>query len=150
MTNGSALHSLLVPFILSTTLLFGSVIPAQAQISVIACKSAKIDTSKFGKAELKEIFTGTKLRWPDGSKIHVVDQLDGEIGEKFYKTVTGKSATQVRKQWTKLALSGQASAPIKCTSDKAVKKLIAGNPNAVGYISTRSLDDSVREIIRIE
>jgi ABC-type phosphate transport system substrate-binding protein len=120
---------------------------APAQISVIVAKSAEV---KATKAEVKEIFTGAKLKWPDGKKIQVVDQPDTELGKKFYDLVIGKSANQVRRQWTKLLLSGQAAAPLKQPSDKNVKKIVAGNPNAIGYIATSALDDSVREIFRVD
>lgn len=121
--------------------------PAAAQISVVMAKSA---TAKVTKAEIKEIFSGAKLKWPNGNKIQVIDQPDTEIGKKFYASALGKSANQIRTQWAKLLLSGQAVAPIKCLSDKAVKKAVAGNPNAIGYISAGALDDSVQEILRIE
>jgi ABC-type phosphate transport system substrate-binding protein len=31
-----------------------------------------------------------------------------------------------------------------------VKKVIATNPNAIGYIATSALDDTVKEILRID
>jgi ABC-type phosphate transport system substrate-binding protein len=122
-------------------------VPAPAQISVIVAKATE---AKANKAEVKEIFTGAKLKWANGNKIQVVDQPDTELGKKFYDAVIGKSANQVRRQWTKLLLSGQAAAPLKQPSDKNVKKIVAGNPNAIGYIATDALDDSVREILRVE
>jgi ABC-type phosphate transport system substrate-binding protein len=128
-------------------LILAMAVSAPAQISVIVAKSTE---AKANKAEIKEIFTGAKLKWPNGSKIQVVDQPDTELGKKFYDVVIGKSANQVRRQWTKLLLSGQAAAPLKQPSDKNVKKIVAGNPNAIGYIATSALDDSVREILRIE
>jgi ABC-type phosphate transport system substrate-binding protein len=128
-------------------LILAIVVSAPAQISVIVAKSTE---AKATKTEVKEIFTGAKLKWPNGNKIQVVDQPDTELGKKFYDMVIGKSANQVRRQWTKLLLSGQAAAPIKQPADKNVKKIVAGNPNAIGYIATSALDDSVREILRIE
>jgi ABC-type phosphate transport system substrate-binding protein len=128
-------------------LILAMAVSAQAQISVIVAKSTE---AKATKTEVKEIFTGAKLKWANGNKIQVVDQPDTELGKKFYDLVIGKSANQVRRQWTKLLLSGQAVAPIKQPSDKNVKKIVAGNPNAIGYIATSALDDSVREILRIE
>jgi ABC-type phosphate transport system substrate-binding protein len=120
---------------------------APAQISVIVAKASEV---KATKAEVKEIFTGAKLKWPNGNKIQVIDQPDTELGKKFYDLAIGKSANQVRRQWTKLLLSGQAAAPLKQPSDKNVKKIVASNPTAIGYIATSALDDSVREILRIE
>jgi len=68
----------------------------------------------------------------------------------FYDKYLGKSVSQVRVQWTKLVLSGQATAPVKALSDEDVKKSVSGNANALGYISTKSLDSSVKELFKIE
>lgn len=123
---------------------------ALAQISVIVAKSAKLDSNDVKKAELKTIYTGNKLRWSNGNKIQVVDQAETGVGKKFYDRVLGKTLNEVRRQWAKLMLSGQASPPMQCPSDKTVKKVVANNPNAIGYVATSALDDSVKEILRIE
>jgi len=136
--------------VMVVALWWGSAPSAVAQISIVAAKSAKLDSNSVNKAEVKAIYTGNRLKWADGSKIHVVDQAETEVGKKFYANVIGKSVNEARKQWTKLLLSGQASAPLKCLSDKAVKKVVASNPKAIGYISTRALDETVKEILRIE
>ena len=99
---------------------------------------------------MKEIFSGVRLTWSNGSKIQVVDQSESQIGNKFYDDFIGKSVNQIRVQWTKLVLSGQAVAPIKAQNDDEVKKNVSSKPNAIGYISTKSLDSSVKEIFKIE
>jgi ABC-type phosphate transport system substrate-binding protein len=127
----------------------GRVETARAQISIVVAKAAKLDSNDVKKAELKAIYTGNKLKWSNGNKIQVVDQAETGLGKKFYDLVLGKTLSQVRSQWTKLMLSGQASAPVQCSSDKAVKKIVASNPSAIGYIASSALDDSVKEILRI-
>jgi len=122
-------------------------ISVQAQISIVVGKSS---TQKAEMNDLKQVFSGTKVTWSNGSKVQVADQAETEAGKKFYDKFIGKTATQVRTQWMKLVLSGQASAPVKCGDDAAVKKVVADNPNAVGYISTAALDGTVKEIGRID
>ncbi len=122
-------------------------VSAEAQISIVVASSSSQEASK---TELKEIFSGARLTWSNGSKIQVVDQPETEVGKKFYEGFVGKSVIQIRTQWTKLVLSGQAGAPTKCADDDAVKKAVAGNPNAIGFISTRALDGTVKEIQRVE
>ena len=117
------------------------------QISVIVSSSS---SHKLSKDEAKEIFSGSKTTWSNGSKVEVVDQSESEVGKKFYDSFLGKAVNQVRVQWTKLILSGQAAAPVKAANDEAVKKSVYGSPNAVGYISTKSLDSSVKELFKIE
>ena len=117
------------------------------QISVIASKSS---TQTLTKDEAKEIFSGVKTTWSNGKKVLVIDQSDTEVGGKFYNDFLSKSVNKVRLQWTKLVLSGQAAAPIKATDDEEVKKNVAKDPNSVGYINSKSLDPSVKELFRIE
>ena len=118
-----------------------------AQISVVVSKSS---SEKLTKNEVIEIFSGVRLTWSNGSKVQVIDQSDTETGKSFYDHFLGKSVNQVRVQWTKLVLSGQTIAPIKAQNDDEVKKNVSSKQNAVGYISSKSLDDSVKEIFRIE
>ena len=117
------------------------------QISVIVSKSS---TQTLTKDDAKEIFSGAKTTWSNGNKVQVVDQSDTEVGGKFYSDFLSKSVNKVRLQWTKLVLSGQAVAPIKAADDEEVKKNVAKDPNNVGYINSKSLDPSVKELFRIE
>jgi ABC-type phosphate transport system substrate-binding protein len=118
-----------------------------AQISIVVSKASQ---QKANNSEIKEIFLGARLTWANGSKILVIDQSDSESGKLFYNKFLEKSTSQIRMQWTKLVLSGQATAPEKVNDDEDVKKALANNPNAIGYISSKFLDSSVIELFRIE
>ena len=144
MKSGSHVLCVALAVMVAVALLAAS---ADAQISVVVASSS---SQKATKDELKEIFAGAKLTWSNGNKVQVADQPETEAGKKFYDDFVGKSVVQVRTQWTKLVLSGQASAPTKCADNDAVKKAVAGNPNAVGFISTSALDGTVKEISRVE
>lgn len=119
----------------------------QAQISVIVARSSAHTATQ---AQVRDYFSGAKLHWSSGARVLVVDRPKTEIGEAFYKKLVGRSPAQVRVQWTKLVLSGQAPPPIKGMSEEEVKKLVSENPNAIGFIATSALDDTVEELIRIE
>lgn len=117
------------------------------QISVIVSKSS---TQSLTKNEVKEIFSGTQTTWTNGKKVLVIDQSDSEAGSKFYNGFLSKSVNKVRLQWTKLVLSGIAIAPVKASNDDEVKRNVVKDPNNVGYIDSKSLDASVKELFRIE
>jgi ABC-type phosphate transport system substrate-binding protein len=128
----------------------------EAQISIVVANSSPQAKAKDDNANaevkklLKAIFEAEKLKWPNGDKVQIADQPKTEISKAFYEKFIGKSAKKVRMKWMKLVLSGQANAPTKCKNDAAVKEAVSKNPNTVGYISTESLDDSVKEILRLE
>jgi ABC-type phosphate transport system substrate-binding protein len=119
---------------------------SNAQVSIVVSKSS---SWKASGAELKQMFEGVKLTWEGGDKVEVVDQSETSVGATFYKSFLGKTLMQVHNDWSRLVLTGQASAPKRVGSDDAVKKAVAGNSNAIGYIATSSLDNSVREIYRV-
>ncbi|HCV42197.1 MAG TPA: hypothetical protein DGH68_01845 [Bacteroidetes bacterium] len=137
----------MVTVLLVVILAIGTTATVQAQVSIIVAKSS---TQKVSKEEAKDIFAGATAAWGNGAKIQVIDQSDTEAGKKFYDEFVGKSANQVRLQWTKLVLSGQAQAPKKCGDDEAVRKAVAEDPNAIGYIQSNAMDGSVKEIARIQ
>jgi ABC-type phosphate transport system substrate-binding protein len=120
---------------------------ARAQVSVVVGKASK---HTAGEAELKSYFSAVKFDWADKAKVQIVDQPESDLAKVFYETFVGSSVTQVRKEWMKLILSGQAVAPLKCANDAEVKKAVAADPNAVGFIATASLDGTVREIAKLK
>ena len=132
---------------LALVLLAGLCAVSQAQISVVIAKSA---THAPSMDDIKAYFSAIKFTWSDGAKVEVVDQPETALAESFYTKLVGKSMSQIRKDWTKLILSGQAAAPTKCAGDDEVKKAVAGNPNAIGFIATSALDGTVKEIGKLE
>jgi ABC-type phosphate transport system substrate-binding protein len=137
----------MVAVLLVVILAISTTATVQAQVSIIVAKSS---AQKVSKEEAKDIFMGATSAWGNGAKIQVIDQSDTEVGKTFYESFVGKSANQVRLQWTKLVLSGQAQAPKKLNDDEAVRKAVADDPNAIGYIQSSAMDGSVKEIARIQ
>ncbi len=122
----------------------------QAQISVVVSKKSGVDVKKLEASDLREIFLGAKLKWPNGRKIQVIDQPATLAGRAFYKVFLKKTYKQSRQRWLKLALSGQASGPRRVESDDEVKALLKRQKNAIGFIRTEKLDDTLEEIFRVD
>ena len=120
---------------------------ASAQISVIVGKDV---TKEISADDLKAFFSGEKFKYSDGSPVQIVDQPKRTISKDFYKKLLDMSKTKLAQRWMKLVLSGQAKAPVKCESDEEVKKAIAENSDYIGYIMTSSLDETVREVLKLE
>jgi ABC-type phosphate transport system substrate-binding protein len=120
---------------------------ASAQMSIVISKAS---THALTKEAARGVFAGGTVTWENGNKIQVIDQSDTEVGKTFYADFVGKSPNQVRLQWTKLVLSGQAVAPKKFGDDESVRKAVAADPNAIGFIQSSALDGSVKEIARIQ
>lgn len=80
-----------------------------------------------------------------------VDQAEGSaIRNDFYKKVTDKDATQVKALWSKLVFTGKAQAPKEYKSNADVKKAVADDPKAIGYIDKSAVDDTVKVILTVQ
>jgi ABC-type phosphate transport system substrate-binding protein len=77
-----------------------------------------------------------------------VDLPDGSVArDAFYQKVTGKDAAQVKAYWAKLVFTGKAQPLKEMASDAEVKKFVASNPGAIGYIDKGAVDGSVKVVL---
>jgi hypothetical protein len=131
-----------VPFILMMTL---AGMPAMAD--VVAVVSSRSAVTTLSKNEISDIFLGKTARFPDGSAAVPVDQTEGEaVRDEFYATFAGKSVAQVKAYWSKIIFTGRGQPPRAVANSLAMKKLLMGNPAAIGYIETKLLDDTVKAV----
>jgi ABC-type phosphate transport system substrate-binding protein len=65
---------------------------------------------------------------------------------EFYQKVTGKDGAQVKAVWTRLIFTGKATPPKEVGSSADVKKAVAGDPKAIGYIEKSAVDSSVKVV----
>jgi ABC-type phosphate transport system substrate-binding protein len=112
---------------------------------VVAVVSAKSPLTSLNAAQVADIFLGKTSRFPDGSQAVPIDQNeDSPMRDKFYAQYTGKSAAQVKAHWSKIIFTGRGQPPRQAGSDVEARKLVAENPNAIGYIDQKLVDSSVR------
>jgi ABC-type phosphate transport system substrate-binding protein len=77
-----------------------------------------------------------------------VDLPDGNAHRNaFYQKVTGKDGAQLKAYWAKLVFTGKAQPLKELGSDAEVKKFVASNPNAIGYIDKGAVDGSVKVVL---
>jgi ABC-type phosphate transport system substrate-binding protein len=80
-----------------------------------------------------------------------VDQPEGSaIYADFYRKATGRDVAQVKATWARLVFSGKAQAPRQLPDSAAVKKAVAADPKAVGYIEKAALDSSVKAVLSLD
>jgi ABC-type phosphate transport system substrate-binding protein len=76
-----------------------------------------------------------------------VDQSESAaVRTEFYKKVTDKDPSQVKSLWSKLVFTGKASMPKEVADSAAVKKAVAADPKAIGYIEKSAVDASVKAV----
>ena len=79
-----------------------------------------------------------------------VEHTDGALRNEFYQKVLGKDSTQVKSIWSKLVFTGKGTAPKEYGSSAEVKKAVAADPQAIGYIEKSAVDDSVKVILTVQ
>lgn len=69
--------------------------------------------------------------------------------EFFYSKATGRTTAQVKAVWARLTFSGKASPPKELPSASEVKKFVAANADAVGYIEKSAVDSTVKVVLEL-
>jgi hypothetical protein len=80
-----------------------------------------------------------------------IDQTVGSsIYVEFYKKATGRDLAQIKAIWSRILFTGRGLPPKQLPDSAAVKKAVAANPNAVGYIEKSALDASVKVALPLD
>ncbi len=100
--------------------------------------------TKLSTDQVSNVYLGKKIALPDGSVLIPLNQAEGKpVREEFLQKVTGKSDAQIKAYWAKLAFTGKGDAPKDAGGDSEIKKMVAGNPNMVGYMDKSAVDSTV-------
>jgi hypothetical protein len=79
-----------------------------------------------------------------------VEHTEGPLRNEFSQKVLGKDTSQVKAAWSKLVFTGKGNAPKEFASSADVKKAVAADVNAIGYIEKSAVDDSVKVILTVQ
>ena len=91
-----------------------------------------------------DIFLGKASRFPDGNQAVAIDQNEGVAArDEFYTLFANKTAAQLKAYWSKIIFTGRGQPPREVSSSIEVRKFIAANPGAIGYIERNLVDESV-------
>jgi ABC-type phosphate transport system substrate-binding protein len=109
----------------------------------------KDNPNTVDKAFIARAFSGDAKTWPEGGQVMLIDQAeDNPLRGTFYTSVVGKSASNVKAMWAQQVFSGKALPPKVIDGDAEVKKAVASQRNAIGYIKPSSVDDSVKVLLK--
>lgn len=119
---------------------------AQAQVAVVV--NAKNPAASMTAEQVAAIFLGKTNTLPSGATAVPVDQPEAAaVRELFYSKVAGKQSAQVKAAWSRLVFSGKATPPKELSSSAEVKKFVAANPDAIGYVEKSAVDGSVKVVL---
>ncbi len=136
-------------FLLATLCSLSFSITSVAQIAVVV--STKSSATGLNKEQTAALFLGKSSQLPGAGAPVLVDQGEtSDVRKNFYSKVADKTPSQVKAIWARLVFSGKSSPPKEVSNASEVKKLVAGNPDAVGYIEKSAVDSSVKVLLEID
>jgi ABC-type phosphate transport system substrate-binding protein len=99
----------------------------------------------MSKEQIADIYLGrsddrTPIDQAVGSRIYV----------EFYKKVTGRDSAQIKAIWSRITFTDRGVAPKQLPNSAAVKKAVAANPKAVGYIEKSAVDASIKVALAVD
>jgi ABC-type phosphate transport system substrate-binding protein len=99
----------------------------------------------ISKEQIADLYLGRSGAWTP------IDQAVGSgIYAEFYKKVTGRDSAQVKAIWSRILFTGRGLPPKQLLDSTAVKKAVAANPKAVGYIEKSAVDASVKVALPLD
>jgi len=128
--------------ILFAAALGGAALPASAEIVVIVNKDNP--ATRMFSEQASQFFLGKSAMFTP------IDQGEGsKIRTEFYQKIADKDPAQVKAIWSKLVFTGKATPPKEMKSNADVKKAVADDPKAIGYIDKSAVDDTVKVILTL-
>jgi len=121
--------------------LLGVAVLAQAEVSVIVNPGA---TKAPSQSEVANIFLGK-----DKSMKGVDLKVWTPTKESFYSAVTNKSESQLKSYWSGLIFTGKGQPMASVADDAAVVAKVATEADAIGYVDSAAVNDSVKVLFTL-
>lgn len=117
--------------------------PALAETAVIV--NPKNMVTRMPAAQAAQYFLGksTVLTPVDLSE-------NSRLRSDFYLKIAGKDQDQVKAIWSKIVFTGKGFPPKEYNTSAEVKKAIAADPVAIGYIDLSAVDNTVKVILILQ
>jgi ABC-type phosphate transport system substrate-binding protein len=109
---------------------------AHAEEIVVIVNTA---SATISKEQLVDFYLGRS------SERTPIDQAAGSgIYVEFYRKATGRDTAQIKEIWSRILFTGRGLPPRQLVDSEAVKKAVAADPKAIGYIDKSALDATVK------
>ncbi|PIL45293.1 hypothetical protein CR105_08920 [Massilia eurypsychrophila] len=132
------MHSMLKATLAAALISAG--VPSFAE--VVAVVGAKSPATTMTNEQVAQFFLGKS------SSMTPIDQPESSpIRNEFYKKVADKEASQAKALWSKLVFTGKATLPKEVAGSAEVKKAVAADSKAIGYIEKSAVDATVKVVL---
>ena len=137
---------------LGAALLLGALAGAPAGAAdLVVIVSARNPVTALRPEQVAAIFLGQSVRFPDGAEAVPYDmRLGAALRDEFYARVTNKTPALLKAHWSKMVFTGRGQPPAELSDSAAVRRRVAEDPDAIGYIERSALDASVHAVLVVQ
>lgn len=107
--------------------------------------------TKLSAGELRAIYLKQQKLWNDGRPIVPINREAGSAArELFSKRLFGQDSLRLATYWNQRYFEAGEFPPATLASEEAVMRFVAGNENAIGYVTLEELTDSVTVVFVLD
>jgi ABC-type phosphate transport system substrate-binding protein len=100
--------------------------------------------------DVAQIYLRRKRFWSDGSPVVPLNLSSTDpLRKRFSRVVLRQDAQRLAEYWNRQYFYG-VFPPATLASAEAMRRYVAADPNAIGYVPSSLVDDSVRILFRLE
>jgi ABC-type phosphate transport system substrate-binding protein len=114
---------------------------------VIVVANQDGSVSEVTDTELRDLFTGSRTQFHDGSRAVPALLRGGPAHEVFLHHYIGGTSESFRAHWRNAVFTGQGAAPREFASEAALLQYIAATAGAMGYVSHLGTGEKVKILL---
>jgi len=120
----------------------------QEEIAVVVSRANP--TTRVEQRELRPLFQTTRTEWASGVRAQPLNLPESsELRVEFDKAILGLDPDGVKKYWIDRKIRGGERPPKKVPTSGVVLRIVAKDSGAIGYVSSRDLDGTVKVVARV-
>jgi hypothetical protein len=117
-------------------------------VAIVVNRSQKIGDMSL--QDVRKLFLGEKGTLPNGQRVSLLMTPPGTPErEAVLRQIYRMSENEFTKYVLQSAFTGRQSPPREVPAAE-MKKLVAANPNAIGYLPVTQVDDAIRAILVVQ
>ena len=103
---------------------------------------------KLTESDVRAIYLKQRRLWSDGRPIIPINREAGSgARELFSERIFGQDSRRLATYWNQRYFEVGEFPPATLASDEAVMRFVAGNENAIGYVTREDVGDSVAVVL---
>ncbi len=128
----------------TASLLLALAAVASAEVAVIVNPA---NATSLTPDDVQRLFLGKTKGYPGGGDAVAFNLKEGAVRDAFNQGVLEKTESQVKAYWSQLVFTGKGTPPKEAADEDEMKKWVASNPAAIGYIDASKVDGSVKVVL---